>query len=1020
MNIIKQISSILFLLSFLTLNGQTDFDFKFKTYTVNEGLIHNRVNKTVMDQQGFLWIATEGGLSRFDGVTFTNFKNELPFSDIKDIEIGNDGRLWMCGAKGLFTFNVLTQQILTFPNKLCNTNILKIELDEKNQCTWFYNLTNQKLCKLNWKNEKVDTLGLKKIEFIHDIFLYKNKIILAEDRKGILIYDIQKTQLKQYYHNIWPVRIKTINNELWVSSWQDDLFKYNENQDSFYRFNIDVFDHKNPYKPIVLGIEGINFSKNNYLLLGFSTGAGLGIYDIKNKTLKQEISKNIYAKNGIQSNFVENILKDNYGNFWISTWHGLAFINLEDQQFITKEIENLDVNGYNCLDGMVRDKKDKNIVWWGVNGQGIIKFNEKTKKVVNHFFKYELNSNENNYDYLWTEFIQIAPNNCVWSGGYAGLVKIEKDQPSVYDFGGNKLSFVKNLYMQNDETFWVSSLQTGLVKFNPKTGTFKSYVKQNSNIGSNGVQNVIPADNGNLWVCTLNDVLLFNPKTEQFTPQNIQFKGQKIDKIENFEIDQFNTFYISNNNGTYFKTKNTNEFKEIKYTKSIIPIYQHSLIIDKNNHLWIYSVDGLFCFNSKTNTVSRYDQKDGIYNISSDPTRLYEFENDIYIGYRMAYTKFNPLLLNISKTKPIPFITSIKFNGKNGNINNNNESNPLEISYKDNVIDITYTAINYTFAEKTKFYYKLDGFDEKWIFADNKRQVRYTNLNGGKYVFKLKAISHNGINSEKILSFYIKIIPPFWQTWWFKLLFILFVLSVIYIIYRIRIGIIRKEEKTKTAYNKQIAELESKALRSQMNPHFVFNSLNSIQNYIVKNDMEASSKYLSKFAKLTRLIFDHSQQQFITLNQELKALKTYVELEQFRFSNQFEFTIKIDENVDEQSVEIPPLIIQPFVENAIWHGIMHRNFESQNSVGKISIDIHQKNDYLQIIITDNGIGREKSASLKNNSSTDHQSSGMRLTKERLDILNKNNQLEITSKIIDLYDENKEACGTQVIINIPLN
>ncbi len=1002
-------------------NGQTDIDFKFKTYTVNEGLVHNKVNKTVMDAQGFLWIATEGGLSRFDGVTFTNFKNELPFSDIKDIEISKDGRLWLCGAKGLFTFNVFTQQIQVFANSLANDLVLKIEIDAKNECTWFVNQSQSKLCKLNWKNNWIDTFGFKKLNEFGDIFLFNNILYLAESRKGIIAFTIANSSFKTYFNDIWPMKFNVINNELWVCCWQDDLFKFNVKEDSFYRYPLKVLDTSAANRYIVADMKPITLTNKNYLLLGFNSCAGLGLYDLSEKRMIQEIKKDFYSKNSIQSNFTDHILRDKFNNYWVSTWNGLAFLNLEDQQFITKEFAHLDTRNYNNLSGIARDRKNKDILWIGANGSGIAKYNVKTKRIERDFFNQIVNGEDIHYKERWTEFLQIDNHNTIWSGGYNGLVKIENDQTYKYDFDDRTgLSFVRNLLMQDEETFWATTLNKGLIKFNPKTGKFKSYNITNSAIGSNAIQKVIPASKNKLWVCTVDDLVLFDIKTEQFTPQNIQFNGEKIIKIENFELDRFNTIYISNNKGTYYKTENSSVFLEIKYVKSIVPIYQNSIKIDQNNHLWIYAVDGLFCYNPNTKAIIRYDQKDGLYNITSDPTRIFEFEDELYLGYRMAYTKFNPTLLSISKTRPKPIITAIKLNKKIGKSYGNSKENPLAISYRDNVIDIVYTAINYSFAEKTKFYYQLEGFDKNWISAGHKRQVRYTNLNGGNYIFKLKAIAHNGLASNEIEYFYIKIIPPFWQTWWFKLLVILLFLGLVYFIYRLRIGIIKREEKTKTAYNKQIAELESKALRSQMNPHFVFNSLNSIQNYIVKNDSESSSKYLSKFAKLTRLIFDHSQQKLITLKQELSALKTYVELEQFRFSNKFNFTIKVEEKIDEQAIEIPPLIIQPFVENAIWHGIMHRDEENASVIGEIEITITQEKEYLQIAISDNGIGRVKSAELKKMSTTDHQSSGMKLTQERLDIMNKNNQLEITSKIIDLYDDNNQAIGTKVVINIPLN
>ncbi|MGZ6539861.1 MAG: sensor histidine kinase, partial [Bacteroidia bacterium] len=262
-------------------------------------------------------------------------------------------------------------------------------------------------------------------------------------------------------------------------------------------------------------------------------------------------------------------------------------------------------------------------------------------------------------------------------------------------------------------------------------------------------------------------------------------------------------------------------------------------------------------------------------------------------------------------------------------------------------------------------------------------------------------------------SFTFTIDRPFWRTWIFLLTLIsTFILALILSI-RFRIRRIKNREKQKTELNKKIANIESQALRAQMNPHFIFNTLSSIQHYISNNDTDSALKYLSKFAKLMRRIMDNSKQQMIAVDEEIKALNLYLELEVMRFDKKFEYNINVDREIDQTYDRIPSMLIQPYVENAIIHGLLPKQGN-----GKISITLEKHGDTILCTIEDNGIGREKSMEFKKNRVQQHKSMGMSITKERLDILNSSLNSNINAEIIDLF-ENGKSSGTKVKLIIPL-
>jgi tetratricopeptide (TPR) repeat protein/anti-sigma regulatory factor (Ser/Thr protein kinase) len=230
------------------------------------------------------------------------------------------------------------------------------------------------------------------------------------------------------------------------------------------------------------------------------------------------------------------------------------------------------------------------------------------------------------------------------------------------------------------------------------------------------------------------------------------------------------------------------------------------------------------------------------------------------------------------------------------------------------------------------------------------------------------------------------------------------------ILYIARTYRMRKAVKLKADYERRMIGLEMQNLRSQMNPHFIFNSLNGINSYIVQNKTHLASDYLTKFSRLIRLILENSKNETITLKRELETLRLYLLMESLRFEKKFDFFIQMNEGVDAQLITLPTMIIQPYVENAIWHGLLHKQDK-----GNVSIYISKVENVLGIVIEDNGVGRQKATEMKSKNSTSNKSYGMQITSQRITHLNKENSTEI----VDLKDEQGNALGTKVILSIHL-
>jgi len=284
-------------------------------------------------------------------------------------------------------------------------------------------------------------------------------------------------------------------------------------------------------------------------------------------------------------------------------------------------------------------------------------------------------------------------------------------------------------------------------------------------------------------------------------------------------------------------------------------------------------------------------------------------------------------------------------------------------------------------------------------------------------VFEVKAKYLNGISSKPIqLTFTIK--RPFWQTWWFYVLLSSVVLGGFWMYFKRRFTRLENEKTIlleKAQVDKELIFYQLENLRSQMNPHFIFNALNSIQEYIVTNEKANASVYLVKFSKLIRLYLEHSRESEVPLEEEIKALQFYLELEKDRFEDTLNFTIHKEEIINAKTTKVPSLFIQPYVENAIKHGLLHKK---ENRIVNISFTQNTHTNELICVVEDNGVGREASAEINKNRREYHKSFATSANQKRVELINKTRSKKISVAIEDLYDEAQKTLGTRVIIHIP--
>lgn len=337
----------------------------------------------------------------------------------------------------------------------------------------------------------------------------------------------------------------------------------------------------------------------------------------------------------------------------------------------------------------------------------------------------------------------------------------------------------------------------------------------------------------------------------------------------------------------------------------------------------------------------------------------------------------------------------------------------IRTDYNKNNFQFEVKSDNSTSSE-TKFFKRIGkerfrkvDFEEWEEFSDNR--FKLLNVETGKFIVEIKAV--NNLNSSNTLSTKLVVDRPWWRTWWFWGASFIGLFGLFYS----REQLLKQWEDEEQIHHQQIIELELKTLQLQMNPHFIFNALNSIQNYVLSHDALTANNYLSKFANLIRLFLDSSRSKYISVSEEIRLLSLYCDMEQLRFENKFSFEIKVHPEVD-RYFEIPTMILQPFVENAINHGLRYKSTK-----GLLTINLYNEDQHLICKITDNGVGRELAKKHQNNSKKGYKSQGLAITYERLLTYNSINDSNIIFTIEDLYSlEENENQGTVVTVKFPLN
>ncbi len=987
-------------------------------YSVNlnklNGLPSDAVYDILQDKKGFIWFASNAGLVRYDGKEYKIYQSaEQTSAAGSNIKEDNFGRIWYENFDGYLYF-VKNDTLQSFkqnipigflPFGITNKNIFVIQ---KNGID-IYDIKNLKIIKtipIAIKSAEHSNSNITDFYCIIDDIIYRidEKINLSSSR----YFEGKKEILKKVFF---------ANDQIYVISRDNEKKRI-----CFFKKDMS-FSHTIPTSAIT-SVQGSSFIDDKFWI---HTPKGTFVFDEKNNKNKDKTLFNGHFDKYLGSYFEDKniscVIKDRQNNYWFSTTNQGVFLvsNLQNtiypfEGFLPNRMVAITPNKF-----IIGTKKGELIACNGTfDKKTVVK--EKTDHSEIYYLKYD--TIHNNLFYTAKHFTHLPNLNYADSRTYT-------------------LALKEITYIDANYYAFVASGYCGLVAFDSKKTAQKSVWDSFYFKGKMSDKNTAPIitdvrgksvayhkPNKTIYLATNIGLYLQTPKEiRELKMENKPFYAAKVVIYEDniFTLNTKGNLYAILNERDFVSLNNVFEIKEF----DILNMKQFGKYLFLFTREWLYVLD-----------MDKNAQKLQKINININPYEINDFliqDNLLFLLTDNGVVKTAINNTSHQNNKIVFQINEFFINDKKQEL-----QTKKRLEYYENDLKIHFSVLDFGSSYQNKIFYRINQDNWKMI-ANETRTLTFAQLAVGYYEIEFKV--NEEISDIKII---VDIIAPFWKTNWFLglcfLLFIVLITIIGFLYYRFQLGKIKAKNvllQEKNTLLKEKIDLENNlnksiltSIKAQMNPHFFFNALNTIQAYIFTNDKAKANSYLAKFSKLTRIILEQSEKETISLNEEIQGLTLYLDLEKMRFENVFEYKIIFSEQFDNEKIskemiEIPPMIIQPYIENAIKHGLLH---QENNRKLEVFFDIEQnentennlknnlENDtesYLKVIIDDNGIGRKRSLELNKIKNEKYQSFSTKANQKRLEILNNKNNKKIAVQIIDKVSNNDVVSGTKVIIIIPI-
>ncbi len=978
--------SILFIfLSYITIvDGQ---EFEYKLFNATDGLPSNTVYAAFQDSKGFIWFTTESGVSRFDGYNFKNFTVTDGLSDNEVFGAFEDskGRIWFRTFNGKVSYwykgRIINSEIDPGLKPLNTSSKIMTIIEDKYGNIWIGH--EHDFCGLYTSDDQAYQLKFNDDSYLFYLWvddqgypygvLDKNIVKLASDSREKLKFEIINS-LEYYTPQI------VFNKDKLITTSKGELRSV--------RIYQNVYDKR---KALALELSGfqmtnISVTPNNDLWVCTYTGV---------KRFKSGFSNGEDADFLLPGTQISSVLQDISGNFWFTSLDKGVYFGKEKK--IKKYDQNKGLYSNSVISIALGDNDD---VWLGHADSGLSRVRKGQVSSI------PLSPEDSPYLSKIRSIVKSGDSDtlyiCASSGLYrlvqsTGMRKLISSTCVCYYEGEDGIKYFGNASSIFEVNSYGFSSKWKNVPINePHLGTIFHLILDKR------VSAVDQDNEGNLWYGCNDDLIKINKDSVQSMKEINPYFDCRIKDLK--AAGNGLIWVATDGRGLFlYDGKKVNRITEAEGLSSNIC---NSIFLENDSTGWVATNRGVnkVVINNNSVIIKYLNKGDGL---SSDQINDLVMAGDsIWAATGNGLNIFHKSMIDHQVNIPMVNITDFRVTGESmlGTINNS-------FGHKENNIEIDFVGLAYNNTENIKYRYSLQNDYNPRLFKNIVWQhtkntvVEFSSLNPGNYTFLLSARLKNGTwNAPKLVRFIIE--KPYWQNYWFIGFFgVMMVVGIwqsvaMYYSYR----------RKKSLLKQRLLESKLQAFRAQINPHFMFNALNSIQKFFMNNQVYDAQSYLAKFSRLMRLIVDNSDKHELTIEEELNVLKHYLDIEQLRVNNKFRYVIEVDATIDPTYQNIPTMVIQPFVENAIWHGIMPKN-----EPGVIKIRIFKPKNRVTITIEDNGIGRKESLRRKVNNQN---SAGIRLVKERLVTLSKQKNSKYNLHILDLEDAGGEGLGTKIEIVIP--
>ncbi|MBO6515347.1 MAG: histidine kinase [Bacteroidia bacterium] len=968
-----------------------------KNITTHDGLPSSEAYAVVQDENGFIWVGTDHGLARYDGTGFTVYTTEdgLPDNTVLRLNPGENGRIWITTLSNDLVYledgEIHPYQFKYskkgFPIDLKSPIYLGTDSTGKK---WIRGMMTSHILLQEIEGDSF-RINLNDFNEFSERF---NKQLPKSTRWDVVELKDNKVGSCMLFDSIpipqQKVLVKPNYLRLYGAYYGDEPIRHHRR---FFKLN----KHE---------IVGVNDS-GEYVAFDRFGVKDVGVFGVREMDAHYRDKRNVnwlvsphgahsihrdsnglYAEHVIRNRFVTRLIEDYEGSFWFSDHNkGLGYVANPDFRQLRLD--------QGCGQPRVTSFKVRNgQLWFSTISGEIWKVSEDLKPEMVY-----LDSRRSNDFYPF----EVLPNNELV---LPGPLKVDYKTGRKRKFGFTNYVFktLKCVLIYGDTVVYGSS--EGLIRFSLSTLGL-TYSTTDYLVGSrfsdgqfnsfNLRINALQRDKDRVWIGTTKG--LYFERRDTIHSYKHDLLAHRIMAFGN--IDSSLLAIGTKGGGLLILNKETGEVVTIQQQDGL-PSNQVRCIYVDGAKVYVGTNSG-FCVFSLSDDLKplnliTFNTQNALS--SNEINDMVVYGNRLWIATNNGIIYVDPNRLKSNENSPYVHVVGIEVNDSQLNVDSS-----IVMDVKQRNVTFRFNGLAYRMAGEVQFKYILEGFDQDTTFTTT-NQARYTNVSPGEHTFHVWARNEDGVWSSKPASVSVSVPHKFTETLWF--VFLMVVLAAAAITFTIILLFKRKRKKLRE--DLQNSKLKQQALAALMNPHFVYNSLSAIQHLINTDNVGKSNKYLSQFSRLVRQNLVSVKNGFIQMEDELERLKLYMDIERMRFGDKLSYEILFKDDFDDVSFSIPSMILQPFVENAIWHGILP---QEKPGYIRLSFEVIEEADILAVTITDNGIGIDHARKTKKKH---HTSVSLEITKERLDLLGKQNGKYYR---VDIEQRNGEEGGTSVYIEIPI-